>query len=186
MIVCPMLKEAEAVRSVLPSAHVMVVGIGKVASAIKTARLVGRFRPIRVLLVGCAGAVGGMLRQGDLVVPDAAVEWDFDDGTGKMRRISVHDEYAREVRSALGIGTAALVATGDRFAPADPRVAASGAVAVDMETASVAMACMECGVPFCAVRVISDTPGDADSYRRFWERPARWFEFVRGIPEGLR
>lgn len=185
MIVCPMLKEAEAVRMHIPSADVRVVGIGKASSAIKTARLVWRYRPSRVLLVGCAGAVGGRLRQGDLVVPGDAVEWDFDDGTGKMRRIPVHAGYADEVRANLRAAPGS-VATGDRFAPDDPRVAEGGAVAVDMETSAVAMACMECGVPFCAVRVISDTPGDTDSYRRFWDSQVDWFSFVSRIPEGLR
>lgn len=189
MIVCPMRKEADAVRRAVPEADVRVIGVGKVASALETARLLAFARPERVLLVGCAGAVDGRFRQGSIVVPDVSVEWDFDDGSGAMRSVPVHRHFAHEVRAALGLRPLRndlTVATGDRFSPKDPRVAASGAAAVDMETAAVAMACTGAGVPFCAVRVVSDTPGDADSYRRFWERPARWFEFVRSIPEVLR
>ena len=189
MIVCPMEKEAEAVRRAGPDADVVAIGIGKAASAIETARLLAFAKPERVLLVGCAGAVDGRFRQGSIVVPDVAVEWDFDDGSGAFRSVPVHRHFAHEVRAALGLRPLRndlTVATGDRFSPKDPRVAASGAAAVDMETAAVAMACMGACVPFCAVRVVSDTPDDPESYRRFWSDPEKWFEFVRNIPEGLR
>ena len=53
------------------------------------------------------------------------------------------------------------------------------AVAVDMESAAIAQVCHMKGVPFVAIRVISDTPGKADNfaqYVNFWEdAPERTF-----------
>ncbi len=63
------------------------------------------------------------------------------------------------------------------------------ALACDMESASIAQACNDCGVPFAVVRVVSDTPGQADNisqYQNFWtEAPEKTFKSVKAIIENI-
>ncbi|MDE7096991.1 MAG: 5'-methylthioadenosine/S-adenosylhomocysteine nucleosidase, partial [Muribaculaceae bacterium] len=87
-----------------------------------------------------------------------------------------------------------LICSGDRFISKVEEVEFikeiyPEALACDMESASIAHACYDCEVPFAVVRVVSDTPGQADNisqYKNFWtEAPEKTFSSVKSIIETL-
>ncbi len=127
-------------------------GIGTRLAAEATERLLDSGALDHVLVVGIAGGMGAS-KVGDLVFPEVVV--DKASGTeyrptplGAVRptgRLVTHDDFDMQ--------------------PAErDALVADGFVAVDMETAAVAGVCERRGVPWSAVRSISDlvgvTPGD--------------------------
>lgn len=87
-----------------------------------------------------------------------------------------------------------LIASGDVFV-ADPAVVAHikglypDVLAVDMESAAIAHTCHLLNTPFFCIRVVSDTPGEADNmtqYDDFWEAaPRHSFEIISSILNSL-
>jgi adenosylhomocysteine nucleosidase len=123
-------------------------GIGTEGARRTTQRLLDTEPVEHVMVVGIAGGIG-TTRVGDLVVPEVVV----DHATG------------REYRSTPlgGRPAAGTIVTSDELL-VDPvlvaRLVDEGAIALDMETAAVAEVCDARGVPWCAVRVISDLATD--------------------------
>jgi adenosylhomocysteine nucleosidase len=122
-------------------------GIGTEGARRTTQRLLDTEPVEHVMVVGIAGGIG-TTRVGDLVVPEVVV----DHATG------------REFRSSpLGGQAAGIIVTSDELL-VDPVIVArlvdDGAIALDMETAAVAEVCEARGVPWSAVRVISDLATD--------------------------
>jgi adenosylhomocysteine nucleosidase len=127
-------------------------GIGTRLAAAATEKLLGSGAVDHVMVVGIAGGMGAS-KVGDVIFPQVVV--DKASGTeyrptplGSVRsagRLVTHDDFDMQPseRDALVAG---------------------GFVAVDMETAAVAGVCERRGVPWSAVRSISDlvgvTPGD--------------------------
>ena len=78
---------------------------------------------------------------------------------------------------------------------ADPAVVAHikglypDVLAVDMESAAIAHTCHLLNTPFFCIRVVSDTPGEADNmtqYDDFWEAaPRHSFEIISSILNSL-
>lgn len=106
--------------------------------------LLDAHRPACVVVAGVAGGVGTDVHVGDLVVPEVVV----DAATGIEHRAT-----------ALGtVRPASRLITSDGLL--DPqrleRFAASGVVAVDMESATVAKVCEQWECPWMALRGISD------------------------------
>jgi 4-hydroxy-3-methylbut-2-enyl diphosphate reductase len=139
--------EAAAVRGVVGS-PVTVVGMGPARASSRARRLSGDGP---VALLGLAGGVGAAVHVGDVVVASEIR------GDG----VIVACPSAPLVAAALSraglrvhvgpVASQARLARGDDFA----RLAATGALAVDMESAAVAAAV---GTrPFAVVRVVSDT-----------------------------
>jgi adenosylhomocysteine nucleosidase len=127
-------------------------GIGTRCAAEATERLLDRSEVDHVMVVGIAGGMGAS-KVGDVIFP--AVVVDKASGT----------EY--RPTSLGGIEPSGRLVTHDDFdmQPAErDALVADGFVAVDMETAAVAGVCERRGVPWSAVRSISDlvgvTPGD--------------------------
>lgn len=167
--------------------EVELCGFGPVAAAARTARLVGRHAPDRVLLAGIAGrlddrlALGAAYRfaevachgvgvgAGDGFVPAAALAWpqwpgDAADGSPAIGdTIPCATDGPAEPQAELLLTACAASANADdvrtrrRLFPA--------ATAEDMEGFAVALACRLCGVPCDIVRGISNTAGDRDSAR---------------------
>lgn len=87
-----------------------------------------------------------------------------------------------------------LIASGDQFVDSVESLAAIKEIypevmAVDMESAAIAQACYLKGVPFVSIRVISDTPGEADNsaqYASFWDdAPRHTFDLLVSLLETL-
>ncbi|MCU1380558.1 MAG: nucleoside phosphorylase [Acidimicrobiales bacterium] len=105
----------------------------------------------RVVVSGIAGGIEGVTVVGELVVPEDVV----DAATGERFRAD----------PPAGVTVAGTIHTvdADGYGITQEAIAAlraSGIVALDMETAAVARACRDHGVPWVAFRAISDLAGD--------------------------
>ena len=127
-------------------------GIGTKRAAAATERLLDTTDVDHVMVVGIAGGMGAS-RVGDVLVPAVVVD----------------KPSQQEFRPAplAGVEPRGRLVTHDDFDMSDAEresLVAEGFVAVDMETAAVAAVCAARGVPWSAVRSISDlvgvTPGD--------------------------
>jgi adenosylhomocysteine nucleosidase len=155
--------------------------IGKVAAATTATVLIERFQADRIVFTGVAGGLARGVNRGDVVVADSFLQHDLDAsplfpryevplyGTSRFETdAALTTQLAAAVRLALH-GTQVhrgLVVSGDRFvaSAAESQLlqqALPDALAVEMEGAAVAQVCHDYGVPFAAVRTISDRADDA-------------------------
>jgi adenosylhomocysteine nucleosidase len=155
--------------------------IGKVAAATTAAVLVERFNVDRIVFTGVAGGLAPGVEVGHVVVADSFLQHDLDAspifpryevplyGTSRFATDgALTDRLAAAVRTALpGVPLhRGLVVSGDRFVAttAESRALQSAlpqALAVEMEGAAIAQVCHDYGVPFAAVRTVSDRADDA-------------------------
>ena len=155
--------------------------IGKVAAATTATALVERFAVDRILFTGVAGGIAQGVNRGDVVIADAFLQHDLDAspifpryevplyGTDRFATDPVLTErLVRAVRAALPGAHVhrGLVASGDRFVSSAVESdalqrALPEALAVEMEGAAFAQVCQDYGVPFAAVRTVSDRADDA-------------------------
>lgn len=184
---------------------VMKCGIGKVNSALNAFRLIEGFCPDMVINSGVAGGADGSMQVGSLLIATEAAyhdvwcgpgtEWGTIDGM--PRRFQMDTSIVESCRSLPGLENArfGLICTSDRFISKEEEVdfikgEFPDALACDMESASIAHACLEKGVPFAVVRVVSDTPGQADNisqYKDFWSTaPEKTFKAVKSIIDSLK
>lgn len=156
----------------------ILCGIGKVNAAAAAAHLCDIGCDV-VLNYGLSGGISGV-RRGDLSLPDRFLEHDFDlTGIGYKPCEKPSQKYIYKADSNLlklflklipeiKCGTAV---TGDRFICDEEQrnilKDTFGAASCDMETAAIAYVCEFSGVPFLALRRISDDAGDdaLSSYR---------------------
>ena len=154
--------------------------IGKVAAATTATALIERFHVDRIVFTGVAGGLGRGVLRGDVVLADSFLQHDLDAspifpryevplyGTSSFATDpALTEQLAAAVRQALH-GThvhRGLVVSGDRFvsSAAECRLlqqALPDALAVEMEGAAFAQVCHDYGVPFAAVRTVSDRADD--------------------------
>ena len=127
-------------------------GVGRTRAEAATADGIGWLRPRLIVSVGYCGGLDPALKVGDVVTAAAVLD----------------PEGVRYEAAPLPVPgaerPAATVATVDRVLPAAADkaalFAATGAAVVDMEASGVAAACLEAGVPFGAVKVVTDAAGD--------------------------
>lgn len=130
----------------------VLAGVGMSAAARATERVLEAGQVDHVLVVGIAGGIGAGVSIGDLVVPERVL----DVATGAEHRPT-------PIGDVLPRGMLAT-ADGGLFDPrAIARLAARGAVAIDMETAAVAAVCERRGCPWSVFRAISDRAGDGST-----------------------
>ncbi len=168
--------------------------IGKVAAATTASVLIERYQAASIVFTGVAGGLGPGVGVGDVVVADSFMQHDLDASPifpkyqvplyGLSRFATdapLSERLAAAVRAALPQVTVhrGLVASGDRFVAttAESRALQSAlpqALAVEMEGAAFAQVCHDFGVPFAAVRTISDRADDAahGDFSRFIEEVA--------------
>ena len=158
-------------------------GIGKVHAALCAQSMITSFDVSAILNIGVAGALRPGLGIGDTVVADSAVQHDVDtspigDPIGMVSGPNIVHFPCDPVLSSLLKQAAeeaglrwesGTVATGDQFIVGTEKKAwlsdTFGAAACDMEGGAIAQCCYETGVPYAAVRAISDTrDGDGREY----------------------
>ncbi len=118
-------------------------GVGPEAAARTAAGLLAEELPEMLIATGFAGALAPDLALGDIVLAT-----NFSD-PALLQRVAASGFPARS-------GVLASVAHPVETIAAKRALAATGALAVDMETAPLAAACRAAGVPFLALRAISD------------------------------
>jgi adenosylhomocysteine nucleosidase len=154
--------------------------IGKVAAATTAALLIDRFHVDRIVFTGVAGGLAAGVARGDVVIADAFMQHDLDASPifpkyevplYGVDRFATDAALTRELAAAVARalpGTRVhrgLVASGDRFVSTNAesralQAALPEALAVEMEGAAIAQVCHDFGVPFAAVRTISDRADD--------------------------
>jgi len=154
--------------------------IGKVAAATTATALIERFHVRGIVFTGVAGGLAPGVTVGDIVVADGFMQHDLDASPifpkyevplyGRSRfdtDTSLSDRLEAAARRALPAVPLhrGLVVSGDRFVATtlESRALQSslpGALAVEMEGAAFAQVCHDYGVPFAAVRTISDRADD--------------------------
>lgn len=171
-----------------------VSGVGKVRAAHAAAALLASGAQA-IVVVGTAGALDPAREVGDLVLATEAIQWDLAGRDG--RRIAADPGLLEAWRAAAPGAALAPFLTSDRPAlgplqraarlRAARRSLGRGAAPVaEMETAAVAQVCARAGVPWAALRVVSDRPLRLHEVLRR-ERRARGsfvenFERVAGAP----
>ena len=155
--------------------------IGKVAAATTATVLATRFGVGRVVFTGVAGGLGAGVQVGDAVVGSEFLQHDMD----AMPLFPRHEvplyrrsrfpadadlaaalvEAAREAMPLARVHRGLLI-SGDRFVSTTAEARAlqaelPDALAVEMEGAAFAQVCHDFGLPFAAVRTISDRADDA-------------------------
>ena len=176
-------------------------GIGKVNSALMTNDLITMYKPDLVINSGVAGGTGNGVGICDVVVAEGVAYHDVWCGPGTewgqaygMPRIfEAGKEILKKAHSIFDKNTKVhfgLICSGDIFVSRPEEVAHikrlfPHALAVDMESASIAHVCARRHVPFIAIRAVSDTPGEGENisqYEGFWEKaPRETFELVRQL-----
>ena len=127
----------------------IVTGMGTQLATEGTERLLGAITPDRVVVVGITGAVDDETPIGALILPERVV----------------HSETGAEHKpTPLGEGTAhGTMWTTNVMTPPEelPALRAKGVVALDMETAAIALQCEQRGIPWSVFRAVSDRATDA-------------------------
>ncbi|MFI5447962.1 5'-methylthioadenosine/adenosylhomocysteine nucleosidase [Polaromonas sp. UC242_47] len=164
--------------------------IGKVAAATTATALIERFKVSRIVFTGVAGGLGAGVRVGDVVVATEFVQHDLDASPIFPRyEVPLYGQSRFACDAALSAlllaaGRASLqglalsptvtlhhglIASGDRFVSGAQEAQAlreslqdqgHAVLAVEMEGAAVAQVCFDYGLPFAAVRTISDRADD--------------------------
>lgn len=131
-----------------PQVVAAVAGVGTRHAADVAARMLALHHPEHLVIVGVAGGLAPDLVVGDLVVP--AVVVDLDNGD----RYDAHPLGTRTLSGEL--------LTSNELHGWDvlERHADAGALAIDMETAAIAAVCEQSGVPWTAIRGLSDVVRD--------------------------
>ena len=160
--------------------------IGKVAAATTATGLIERFGVQRIVFTGVAGGLAPGVAVGDMVVAHECLQHDMD-ASPLFPRYEVplyaRARFATDVPLGAMLSGAAyayiqraaglkpikihkgLIVSGDRFVSSTPEAAdlqarLPDALCVEMEGAAVAQVCADYGVPFAAVRTISDRADD--------------------------
>lgn len=182
----------------------MKCGIGKVNSALNAFRMIEHFHPDLVINSGVAGGADASMKVGALLIATEAAyhdvwcgpgtEWGQIDGC--PARFAMDKDVIEKCNHFPGAEDFrfGLIATGDRFISTVEdlnhiKYVYPDALACDMESTSIAQTCHDCNVPFAVLRVVSDTPGQADNisqYKNFFsEAPEKTFSVIKSLLEVL-
>jgi 5'-methylthioadenosine/S-adenosylhomocysteine nucleosidase len=178
VILAAMGSEVQPLQRYLPDVPVFGTGVGKVASAAATQRVILQQQPKAIVFVGVAGGLASDLEQLSVIVAKDAAQWDVDitpingGDVGTLndgRRFIALDEtgsgLALEAAQALGYHARhGRVVTGDAFLASAEKAAwlrdVFAADAVEMEGAAALQVAHDHDIPMVLIRVISDGAGD--------------------------
>lgn len=165
-------------------------GIGKVNSAVGAAEMIAHYHPDLVVSTGVAGGASTTLDVLDVVVSTECTYHDVycGDECQKGQVLGLPARYAINpvhVAKAMSIDCGVrvrkgLIVTGDWFVNTREKMQSilddfPEAMAVDMESCSIAQTCHLYNTPFVSFRIISDIPlkdNKAQQYYDFWDRMA--------------
>ena len=170
-------------------------GCGKINASITAQLLIDRYDVDAIIFSGIAGGMKKEIQVFDTIVCTASAFHDTDneiytDFPVMKEPIFYADDgltaLAKEAAGRIGRKIHFGVATtGDRYMePIHP-----DALCIDMETAAVAHACYLNGVPFIAVRSISDNDKEAgqEAINRNYDKAVQWsYQFVSEMLERIR
>ena len=171
-------------------------GIGKVNAAVATLTLIENFHVSFVINTGVAGGTGQGANILDVVIGDRVAYHDVwcgpgtTDGQAAGCPAFFEAPFSAATLDSIPGTRYGLIASGDIFVSRPDDISRilslyPDAIAVDMESAAIAQVCHLKNVPFLAVRVVSDTPGQADNisqYENFWDdAPRETFTVLRQI-----
>ncbi|HEV8114272.1 MAG TPA: hypothetical protein VGR31_15985 [Planctomycetota bacterium] len=148
------------------------VGFGPIAAAARTASLLARLRPARVLLVGIAGSYDadalpiGAAAQFTRVAIDGLETAGFAQAPGIATSLPLEADSPPAPARALVTVLAAARSSGEAT---ERRARHPDAIAEDMEGYGVALACAIERTPLAIVRGISNSAGDRDP--KSWRIP---------------
>lgn len=181
--------------------RVLRCGIGKVNAAALSTEIILSSRPDCMISTGCAGGLREDVHLMEVVAASQTCYHDVwcgePNAPGQVQGMPLRFDADKRLLSraqALPGVRAGLVCTGDCFCTeaSDIQSIASAfpdALAVDMESASIAQVCHIYGVPFLSLRVISDSVASGDrasEYSDFWsEVSGRSFGALRRLLETL-
>lgn len=185
-IIAAMDKEVDLLSSLSSdSIKIYKSGIGKVASALKTAEVINNYHPDLIINSGVAGGLDTSLNIGDLVFGQDICYHDVWCGTpnayGQVQGFPIYYHSTPDVLHYLDTNVkSGLIVSGDKFISDQVELSAiknkfPQALAVDMESASIAQTCFIYNIPFVSLRLISDTPGSnhhPEQYDNFWKNAA--------------
>ncbi len=158
--------------------------VGKVNAAMCTQTMILKYDISSIINVGVAGGIDTALGLGDIAISTSTVEFDQDvsalgydigytfglekiyiDSDEKMAN-KIYEVSSKKNNTKLGV-----VASSDKFISSENEIEKikelfNNVVAVDMESASISHVCKLNNIPFCAIRVISDS-GNNIEYRDF-------------------
>lgn len=132
-------------------------GVGQKAAGRATAEAIKFYQPKWVVSAGFAGGLNETLRRGQIVMADEVINL-----AGETIRVDLRlDRESLAATKGLHVGRLLTVDSILRE-PAERRdlAAKHGSIACDMETFAVAAACRQQGIPFLAIRIISDAVDD--------------------------
>jgi adenosylhomocysteine nucleosidase len=164
-----------------------LAGVGKVAAAMTATMLIERHKVQRIVFTGVAGAVSEHVNVGDIVIGEHYLQHDMNAlplfpryeipytgisrYTGDAQLIAIILEalsaYFMPATGAKCLKIhRGLIISGDRFVSSAHEVQTlrrelPEALCVEMEGAAVAQVCHDYGIPFAAVRSISDKADDS-------------------------
>ena len=203
-IIVAMDKEYEQLAKVFHDHRNIVLqkcGIGKVNAAIGATEMIAKHHPDLIISSGCAGGASTSLNVLDVVAASACTYHDVYCGDnaefGQILGMPARFESPQELmKIAIQIPhvKTGLTVSGDWFVDSKEKIGEilthfPDALAVDMESCSIAQTCYRYGVPFVSFRVISDIPLNdtkASQYFDFWNRVAEdSFAVTRQFVEAL-
>jgi purine-nucleoside phosphorylase len=157
--------------------RVATVGVGAVAAAAATARLLAEERPARVLLLGTCGAYDGRLLVGDLLAASPVLVTSLDELEGRAYRPEIERtrwEATWSLPEALPVHAVAVTPAITSTEEGARRLAALAA-AEHLEAAGVFAACHEAGVPVAAALAVANRcgPGASVEWRTHHARVSR-------------
>lgn len=177
-------------------------GIGKVNSAIGAVEMIRRYSPDLVVSTGVAGGTGQEVNIMDVVMSTECCYHDAYCGKdclpgqimGMPQRFKSADVTMPDISALDSNLHRGLIVSGDQFIDNKDDIRKimntfPEAMAVDMESTSIAHTCHIYGVSFVSFRIISDCPlkdTDASQYYDFWDRLAEGsFLVTKRFIEGL-
>lgn len=154
--------------------------IGKVSAAIAATDLILNYKPDIIINTGMAGGIDDSLNIGDFVAGSYTLYHDLDFGTLTSLKddlavpleIEGNKELLSLVKSISKNIKYGKICTGDQFISDYKSLSIiknkyPDALAVDMESCSIAHACYLYNIPFISLRVISDTPSQHNNSQQF-------------------
>jgi len=141
--------------------RVATIGVGAIAAAAATARLLGEARPARVLLVGTCGAYDGRLRVGDVLAASPVIAASLEELDGRAYRPEVERtrwEATWALPAAFPVHAVAVPPAITATAEGARRLAAVAA-AEHLEASGVLAACHAAGVPVAAALAVANRCG---------------------------